>query len=135
MAVSPPPIQDPMGTARWLDWFHKISVQVAKQESVDWPSINFTGSNITDIVTRQHNDLQSKQGGTTSEYYHLTQSEHSNLTGNSVKVPSYTVAGVPSASTEGAGAIIFVSNESGGAVLAFSDGTNWRRVTDRAIIS
>ncbi len=51
-----------------------------------------------------------------------------------IKVKSYTVAGVPSASGI-AGAIIFVSNESGGAVLAFSDNTNWRRVTDRAIIS
>lgn len=46
---------------------------------------------------------------------------------------SYTVAGVPSAAT--AGVMIYVSNESGGAVPAFSDGTNWRRVTDRAIIS
>ena len=52
-----------------------------------------------------------------------------------VKPKSYTVAGVPSASTAGAGATIYVSNESGGAVPAFSDGTNWRRVTDRAVIS
>jgi hypothetical protein len=52
-----------------------------------------------------------------------------------VRVQSYTVAGVPSASASGAGAMIYVSNESGGAVIAFSDGTNWRRVTDRAIIS
>lgn len=48
---------------------------------------------------------------------------------------SFTVATVPSASTSGSGATIYVSNESGGAVLAFSDGTNWRRVTDRAVIS
>ena len=47
-------------------------------------------------------------------------------------VPSYTVAGVPAATT--AGGIIYVSNETGGAVLAFSDGTNWRRVTDRAVL-
>jgi hypothetical protein len=33
------------------------------------------------------------------------------------------------------GAMVYVSNESGGAVVAFSDGTNWRRVTDRAIVS
>lgn len=46
---------------------------------------------------------------------------------------SYTVAGVPPAAP--AAQIIYVSNESGGAVLAFSDGTNWRRVTDRAVIS
>ena len=48
-------------------------------------------------------------------------------------VPSYTVAGVPSASV--AAQLAYISNESGGAVLAFSDGTNWRRVTDRAVIS
>lgn len=52
-----------------------------------------------------------------------------------IKPASYTVAGVPSAATAGAGAIIYVSNESGGAVLAFSDAANWRRVTDRAVIS
>lgn len=49
------------------------------------------------------------------------------------RLPSFTVAGLPSASAAGAGALAFVSNETGGAVLAFSDGTNWRRVTDRAI--
>lgn len=47
--------------------------------------------------------------------------------------PSYTVAGVPSAAIPAQ--MAYISNESGGAVLAFSDGTNWRRVTDRAIIS
>jgi len=52
-----------------------------------------------------------------------------------LKSGSYTVATVPSASAAGAGARIYVSDESGGAVLAFSDGTNWRRVTDRAVIS
>lgn len=49
-------------------------------------------------------------------------------------LPSYTVAGAPSAATYARG-LIYVSNESGGAVVAFSDGTNWRRVTDRAVIT
>lgn len=53
----------------------------------------------------------------------------------SFKPSSYTVAGVPSAATHGAGAMIYVSNEAGGAVIAFSDGASWRRVTDRAVIS
>ena len=48
--------------------------------------------------------------------------------------PTYTVAGVPSAASYPRG-IIYVSNEVGGAVLAFSDSVNWRRVTDRAIIA
>lgn len=52
-----------------------------------------------------------------------------------VKPASYTVGTVPSASTNGAGSIIYVSNETGGATPAFSDGTNWRRVADRAVIS
>lgn len=52
-----------------------------------------------------------------------------------VKVKSYLKTAVPSAAASGAGAIIYVSNEAGGAVLAFSDGSAWRRVTDRAVIS
>lgn len=51
-----------------------------------------------------------------------------------VAVGSYTVATVPSAAI-GAGQIIYVTNESGGATLASSDGTSWRRMTDRAVIS
>lgn len=49
------------------------------------------------------------------------------------RLPSSTVAGLPAAAGQ-AGALVFVSNEAGGAVVAFSDGTNWRRVTDRAVV-
>jgi len=52
---------------------------------------------------------------------------------NQLVLPYYTVAQLPS--SEISGQLIFVSNESGGAVPAFSDGTNWRRVTDRVIVS
>jgi hypothetical protein len=48
-------------------------------------------------------------------------------------VPTYTVTTLPPVDPQAQ--IIFVSNESGGAVLAFSDGTNWRRCTDRAIVT
>lgn len=50
------------------------------------------------------------------------------------ELPSYTVATVPSAA-DYLGSIIFVSNETGGSTVAYSDGTNWRRTQDRAIIS
>lgn len=46
----------------------------------------------------------------------------------------YAVADVPDA-TAYAGGMIYVTNETGGAVPAFSDGTNWRRVQDRNVIS
>ena len=48
---------------------------------------------------------------------------------------NYTVSELPSASEAGAGKMVFVSDESGGPVMAFSDGNNWRRVTDREVVS
>jgi hypothetical protein len=48
-------------------------------------------------------------------------------------LPSYTTSTLPSASVPGA--MIYVTNETGGPVPAFADGTNWRRVTDRAIVT
>ena len=48
---------------------------------------------------------------------------------------SYTVATLPSASAAGAGAMVYVTDERSGAVPAFSDGSNWRRVTDRDVAS
>jgi Protein of unknown function (DUF2793) len=51
------------------------------------------------------------------------------------RVPSIAKSSLPAAATAGAGAIVHVSDEAGGTVLAFSDGTTWRRVTDRAAVS
>jgi hypothetical protein len=54
-----------------------------------------------------------------------------------VKVESFEVDGLPPAGADryGAGALVFVTDETDGAALAFSDGTDWRRCTDRAIVS
>ena len=49
------------------------------------------------------------------------------------QLDEYEVAALPPAS--GAKKLIYVKNASGGAVVAFNDGTNWRRVTDRTILS
>ena len=51
------------------------------------------------------------------------------------KPESYGVATAPSASTAGAGSTVYITDDIGGSTLAFSDGTNWRRTSDRAIIS
>lgn len=51
------------------------------------------------------------------------------------RLSSYTVATLPSAAVAGAGALIYVDDEAGGSALAFCDGTHWRRVTDRAMVS
>jgi len=52
-----------------------------------------------------------------------------------IRCGNYTVATVPSAASAGAGASIYVTDEAGGATLVTSDGTHWRRPSDRAIIS
>ena len=48
---------------------------------------------------------------------------------------SYTVAEANALSGLQAGDMIFVSNETGGATMAFYDGSDWRRTQDRAVIS
>jgi len=51
-------------------------------------------------------------------------------------VPTYTVANAPSAATAGAGTIVYVSNGAGGAaILAFSNGTDWKRSDTGATIA
>lgn len=52
-----------------------------------------------------------------------------------VRIGNYNKASLPSAGATGSGTVLYVADEAGGAVLAFSDGSNWRRVTDRAIVS
>lgn len=54
------------------------------------------------------------------------------LFGDVAVLASFTVAGAPA---DDAGGMIFVTDEVGGSVPAFNDGSDWRRVTDRAIIS
>lgn len=50
------------------------------------------------------------------------------------QLAEYTVATVPTASSY-SGGMIAVTDETGGYTIAFSDGTDWRRVQDRTIIS
>lgn len=47
---------------------------------------------------------------------------------------TYTVSDLPDPGNRER-SLIYVSDETGGATLAFSDGSDWRRVQDRAIVS
>lgn len=51
-----------------------------------------------------------------------------------VALPSFTVADLPDANRF-RHRWIYVSDEAGGAVPVFSDGADWRRCTDRAVVS
>lgn len=51
----------------------------------------------------------------------------------SVVLTEFLVANLPNVSP--GGQIIFVPDEAGGPVMAYSDGTDWRRVSDGAVVS
>ena len=51
-----------------------------------------------------------------------------------MKLKGYTVSQLGSL-TSSAGAMVYCTDETGGSIPAFYDGTNWRRVSDRAIVS
>lgn len=53
-----------------------------------------------------------------------------------IQVPTYTVASAPSASAAGAGTVVYVTNGAAGSpILAFSDGTDWKRSDTGATIA
>lgn len=84
--LPPPPINDKPGSFTWLEWYRQLRNYVSTSGSVPWYIINFSGSNITDIAKRDHNQMQSVQGGTSGEKYHITANQHeavSHMTWNS----------------------------------------------------
>lgn len=79
--IPPSPIDAPFGSYNWQDWYFKVRQAINQGQSISWSQItNFTGSNLTSIATRNHNDLQNFQGGAPTDYYHLTAVQHTALT-------------------------------------------------------
>lgn len=76
-------------------------------------------------------EIRSIAWNTIVEAFNLSVATDANLI---FQPPTYTVSTVPAAATYPRG-IIYVSDETGGATLAFSDGANWRRVQDRNVVS
>ena len=74
--LPPPPVNDKPGSFTWLEWYRQLRNYVSTSGSVPWYIINFAGSNITDIVNRDHGNLQGLQGGTAGERYHLTAAQY-----------------------------------------------------------
>lgn len=92
-----------------------------------------------DITSKPDRGSKVVEGGQPSErlwlfFDDLVQKLNSFLLGDAVLLPVYTVATAPDATKWTNGAII-VSDETGGRTIATSDGTDWRRVSDGAIIS
>lgn len=78
--IPPVPAGSPPGSAFWNDWYEKLRNLINSGTIAQaWSSIDFAGSNITDIASRNHNNLQGFQGGVAGEYYHTTQAQNTLL--------------------------------------------------------
>jgi hypothetical protein len=95
--------------------------------------IAFTSTNDFSSITTKLNcvELKASVGGMEGVFVLTEKQSHVNVP---LKLMTYSVATLPPA-IEHAAAIVFVSDEVGGSVVAFSDGVAWRRLTDRAIVS
>lgn len=77
--LPPTPVGVPPGHSFWNDWYEKLRYLV-NNTTVVFSDLNFTGSNLTSIATRNHNDLQNIQGGAANDWYHLTNAQATDLT-------------------------------------------------------
>lgn len=76
LPIAPPPITEAQDSFAWQQWYMSLSNLYQTTGSIPWATIDFTGSSLTDLADRKHNDLQSIQGGTAGEYFHLTSAEY-----------------------------------------------------------
>jgi|TARA_R110002020_G_scaffold24214_1_gene79887 hypothetical protein len=83
MALGPPPLHTPIESPQWKRYFERLSNQLGGAQEGQlgyFNGLNFTNSNITSIATRTHNSLQTHQGGSSGERYHLTAAQHTGVT-------------------------------------------------------
>lgn len=125
--LPPSPQGVPPGHAFWNVWYEKLRKIVNDlATSISWVNINFTGSKIEDIVSRDHNKLTTIQGGTTGEYYHLTNAEHTAIG----SLPLNSKAGDPTVTDISAGYCKLYKNTTTSAVkLWVNDGGTLKSVT------
>lgn len=79
LQLPPYPVNSPPGSYMWTDWYRQLQTFVQGVSSISWNTLDKAGSNLADIQTRRHNDLQLMQGGQPNEYYHLTAAQWASI--------------------------------------------------------
>lgn len=73
--ITPPPPDTIQDSRVWRDWIQTLYTRIKDIKGLKFTSLDFSGSNLTSLVTRNHNDLQNIQGGFTDDFQHLTTNE------------------------------------------------------------
>lgn len=92
--IPPPPVTSEDKTI-WNNWYIAVKDAINNlRAGLTWSNLDFTGSNITNIITRNHNDLNSINGGSSTERYHLTSAQYNDLTdGGTTTLHSHVLSG------------------------------------------
>lgn len=73
--IPPPPVQSE-DRSIWNNWYIAVKDAINNlRADLKWTNLDFTGSNITDVQSRSHQNLQNLQGGSSTERYHLTSTQ------------------------------------------------------------
>lgn len=73
--IPPPPVQSE-DRSIWNNWYIAVKDAINNlRADLKWINLDFTGSNITDVQSRSHQNLQNLQGGSSTERYHLTSTQ------------------------------------------------------------
>ena len=76
IGLPPPPTRAAPGDFVWTAWYNQLNSFLSSTDSITWSTIDKAGSSVGDLQNKAHNLLTGFQGGTSSQYYHLTSVEY-----------------------------------------------------------
>lgn len=130
MASLPPvPLGTPSGDNinMWADWYNRIRDLLNGGLNIRWDALDKTGSQLSDIATRPHSQLQSIQGS--SDAYHISSTQYTDI-GFLGNLKLNSKAGDPTTSDISSGTAKLYKNTSTSAVkLWVNDGGTLKSVT------
>lgn len=130
--IIPPPPADftPDNQWAWMDFYKNIRDTINTASIVTWANLDFSGSNLTDLVTRNHNDLNNVQGGAAGDRNHLTTAQVTSLADIGVYLTMHSKASDPVVGDITAGTAKLYKNTGTSAVkLWVNDGGTLKSVT------
>lgn len=81
MSLPPFPIGAAPDSFEMQQWYLALQAQLGGATgTIPWDNVSKTGSDLSDLAARAHNNLQSIQGGSTGLYYHLETAIKGSLT-------------------------------------------------------